>query len=62
MNDPRETVTKRRRRGMQELSGKRIGSGRYFGEWNYVSTPKGQPEAMDNKTKQKGISQVMTEA
>ena len=36
----------RRRRGMQKLSGKRIGSGRHFGKCGPARTPKGQPEAV----------------
>ena len=56
---PREAVTARSRRGMQKLSGKRIGSGRHFGKCGLARTPKGQPEAA---ARPKGISQVRTEA
>ena len=39
----------RRRRGMQKLSGKRIGSGRHFGKCGLARTPKGQPEAVSGQ-------------
>ena len=39
----------RRRRGMQKLSGKRIGSGRHFGKCGLARTPKGQPEAVSGR-------------
>ena len=60
--DSREAAAwPRSRRGMQKLSGKRIGSGRHFGKCRPQGrTPKGQPEP--GRRAAKGISQVGTEA
>ena len=44
---PRLSV--RSRRGMQKLSGKRIGSGRHFGKCGFTCTPKGQPLALGER-------------
>ena len=57
---PREAVTARSRRGMQKLSGKRIGSGRHFGKCGAAAHQRGN--RAPRFVRHPGISQVGTEA